>query len=247
MLYSKIARTNLSGAISPLNAISPSFMGQVYKQSNGIIWEAGSLLSSGWIAAGYVACISWGPNSAYMHSYSNFSEGASPVDTEINFNGITGAGMIVLGDMPILETISAPVLETIDYLLQMLNLPALLNINFPLLQTVSGIASIEANAALANLSLPSLVTFGYSLTVVNNPALTSFSAPNWIPTNGQIISFTGNALNATSVNHILARCVAAGVTTCTIQLDGGTNAAPTGQGITDKAALITAGNTVTTN
>lgn len=32
-----------------------------------------------------------------------------------------------------------------------------------------------------------------------------------------------------------------------INLSGGTNAAPTGQGLTDKATLITAGWTVTTN
>jgi len=59
--------------------------------------------------------------------------------------------------------------------------------------------------------------------------------------------FTNNALSADTVNVILARAVANTGFVGTIQLDGGTNAAPTGQGITDKATLLTRGVTLTTN
>ena len=60
------------------------------------------------------------------------------------------------------------------------------------------------------------------------------------------IVINGN-LPDTEVNAILANAVANGMTGGTIFLQYAGNAAPTGQGIIDKADLITAGNTVTTN
>lgn len=61
------------------------------------------------------------------------------------------------------------------------------------------------------------------------------------------ITFAGNALNVTSVNAILAAAVETGFSEGILNLTGGTNAAPTGQGATDKAALNGDGWTVTTN
>ena len=58
-----------------------------------------------------------------------------------------------------------------------------------------------------------------------------------------------NLLSSSAVNAILAAFVAANKTTGTriLNLGGSGNAAPTGQGITDKATLISRGWTVTTN
>ena len=62
-----------------------------------------------------------------------------------------------------------------------------------------------------------------------------------------------NAITAAAdINAILADLVTStgigGRVGCTVQLEGGTNAAPTGQGITDKATLnAIEGWTVTTN
>src|SRR5688572_3881738 len=39
---------NLEGADSPLNVVTPDFVGQVYVQTGGIIWQAGSTASSSW-------------------------------------------------------------------------------------------------------------------------------------------------------------------------------------------------------
>ena len=63
------------------------------------------------------------------------------------------------------------------------------------------------------------------------------------------IDLSGCALTAATVNAILANAVANGMTGGTIDLSGGTSAAPTGQGILDKAYLLatTPPNTVTTN
>lgn len=59
--------------------------------------------------------------------------------------------------------------------------------------------------------------------------------------------FVNNALNGVTINFLLARFLASGVTTLIIDLTGGTNAPPSGQGILDKAALILLGNQVFTN
>jgi hypothetical protein len=58
-----------------------------------------------------------------------------------------------------------------------------------------------------------------------------------------------NQLTSAAVNAILAAFVAANKTTGTriLNLGGVGNGAPTGQGITDKATLISRGWTVTTN
>ena len=62
--------------------------------------------------------------------------------------------------------------------------------------------------------------------------------------------FQVNALPASAVNQVLADFVVSlgisGRVVCNVDLSGGTNAAPTGQGIVDKATLISAGWTVTT-
>jgi hypothetical protein len=71
---------------------------------------------------------------------------------------------------------------------------------------------------------------------------------------GLHVDFSDCALNAASVNNILHSVLQSeilegggGGSGDTLQLQGGTNAAPTGQGILDKATLATMGCTVTTN
>lgn len=93
-------------------------------------------------------------------------------------------------------------------------------------------------------------------------AMTSFSASTNLLTgvtagsfatqkNLTFISLGVNAFSSAAVNQILADCVASlsisGRVACSVFTQGGTNGAPTGQGIIDKAALITAGWTVVTN
>lgn len=101
---------------------------------------------------------------------------------------------------------------------------------------------------LITVSFPNLVTVPSPFIITGNPLLSTLTAPSLVPTNGKIIDWSGNALLAASVNALLARGVAnAGFTTGTIRLNGGTNAAPSGQGIADKATLIGRGVTVNTN
>jgi hypothetical protein len=78
--------------------------------------------------------------------------------------------------------------------------------------------------------------------------LTGFAGGSVANTLGNFQAQT-NQLNSTAVNAILAAFVAANKTTGTriLNLGGTGNSAPTGQGITDKATLISRGWTVTTN
>jgi len=95
--------------------------------------------------------------------------------------------------------------------------------------------------------------------LATNTALTKFYGSN-----NQLTSYTGglgtrvldtfkfnvNALTVIAVNAILADLKVAqvgGNPVCTVDLSGGTNATPTGQGLLDKAFLIAAGWTVQTN
>lgn len=94
---------------------------------------------------------------------------------------------------------------------------------------------------------PTNIQDGY-ISISSCAALTTISLPVFVPRNGQYLAFDGNALSATTVNEILARCVAnPAFVSGTLALQGGTNAAPTGQGVTDKATLIGRGVAVTTN
>ncbi len=103
---------------------------------------------------------------------------------------------------------------------------------------------------LTTLNLSALVNIdSVALTGGSNPGLTTitFNANPIIPDVGNSIIFDSCALNAATVNRILAIGVANGLTQAFIKLDGGTNAAPSGQGIADKATLIGNGCTVVTN
>jgi hypothetical protein len=114
--------------------------------------------------------------------------------------------------------------------------PVLTTITFPVLR---------GHIPLPQNPTPTNVWFS----IVNNPSLTTIEIPNWsvagTASTGRM-ELVNNALSATCVNAILARMVAIGFSS-ELRLQGGTNAAPTGQGITDKATLISNGATVTTN
>lgn len=145
-----------------------------------------------------------------------------------------------------LSAIELPLLETVGINFVVVDTSLLTTLTLPSLVTISNSLVISFNSGLVSLSLPSLVTVGGDVDATDNAALENFSAPNWMP--GDIgISFIGCALTAESVNHILARCVASSTSAASIALQGGTNAAPTGQGILDKATIIGNGSSVTTN
>lgn len=101
--------------------------------------------------------------------------------------------------------------------------------------------TLPTMAALSNLT-----DFECFSTGINNVVAGSFATQSFM---AQCL-LGGNALPSAAVNQVLADCITTlglGNTTCHLDLSGGTNGAPTGAGITNKATLIAAGWTVMTN
>lgn len=138
-----------------------------------------------------------------------------------------------------------------------LELGGLLNLetmNLPALVSVGGDFFLDSNGTFSgtftSCSLPSLTTLGGDLNASNCPNLADFSAPLLTYRNGGTYDFRNCALSAASVEGILARALASGVTSATIQLEDGGNAGIASlstQGQNDYADLLSAGNTVTAN
>lgn len=122
--------------------------------------------------------------------------------------------------------------------------------------SLDSFTTIDTNASLTvsdtllpSIDLSSLVTVGSGgqFSLYNNASLTSIDISNVVFGSGNYIYLAGNALDETTVDLVLARGVASGMTDGSIDLSGGTNAAPSIAGQADKATLIGAGVTVTTN
>ena len=104
---------------------------------------------------------------------------------------------------------------------------------------------IGSLAGLTTLNFDSLVTVSGNIIADGCANLTTVSMPAMTFHNGQNITFSLCALDAASMNHLMARGVASpGLTGASFYLDGVNNAALTGQGLLDKAALEAAGNFV---
>lgn len=126
--------------------------------------------------------------------------------------------------------------------------PNITSLSLPALQSINNDLFVDTAASLLSISLPVLVSVGGNIIGSNDPALSSWNAPNIVFNDAaNNPDFTGDTLDAASINQILARGVASALVGTTFNLAGGTNAAPSGQGVADKATLIGAGNTVNTN
>lgn len=145
-------------------------------------------------------------------------------------------------------------------------------VNLSGLRHVVGSAYFDVSMVLPSLTLESLLTIGVdfrgnagSITSLSAPVLTdvggdlyfdactglvTVNLPSLVFRNGQTATFDSCALSAASIEHLLARVIASGVTSLTITFDGGTSAALTElsvQGQADYAAAVLAGNTITIN
>jgi hypothetical protein len=150
-----------------------------------------------------------------------------------NLMTVTANGYFWISGNPLLNSVLLPVFESIG---------------LDTLYTGGGhILAITGCDSLSSVALPAFTSTN-RVFIGSNAALTNLSLPSFVPLDGGSYNFSTNALDADSVNNILARCVAsAGFLSGTLDLSGGTNAAPTGQGVADKATLIARGVTVTTN
>jgi hypothetical protein len=123
--------------------------------------------------------------------------------------------------------------------------PRLLSIDENNVSGGAAVFTINGNDALESVYVPWLTTSYAPLVITNNGSLTRVDLPVWEPIDGQVVTFSTNALSAFTVNQVLADCVANGsYATGAVHLEGGLNSPPTGQGILDSGTLTGRGVSV---
>lgn len=210
-------------------SVTPDFIGQIYKDTNnGNLWRANSLTPGDWTLEAQQSELQLSPIATPCGELVGVNTFGSPLPgvTSIVINHVHPQASIDIESTLNVTSIILPNLVDVD------------------LGNVSGGSLlIFDHAALTSVSAPNLVTcrngvVWNTLSINTNPVLVSISVPSLAPLNGCNLDFSKNALDAATVNAILARCVAAaGFVSGLVDLSGGTNAAPTGQGILDKATL----------
>lgn len=195
-----------------------------------------------------------------------------PPDPNIMIISSTTIGDFIFYQADTVSTISFPNLTSITDELDIEGLSSLITLSMPkmanftnswtvndcpLLSTidVSGMTSttgeldVQQCPALQSFAFAAGCQIGGDLGILNNPGLITIQMPTANLADGHLYLFNDNALSVASVNGILrvAATSTPALVGSTFKLMGGTNAAPTGQGLIDKAALIAAGNIVQTN
>lgn len=239
------------GVGSPVGSATPAFIGQLYHDTVAdSYYRSTGLTAADWTAIG-------GSSGALV------IDSVSPLDISIQLDSdlsiasvsLTNATQIGAGlafsSLLNATLLDFPLLVTIGGELTISKLPALVALQIPQLTFVGGNISIndnvDTNTLLQSISFQALTTISGHTLLALNPSLSSFSCPAWIPTDGTGILFSGCALNAASVELILRRCVLAGVTTCTIDLSGGTNAGVASLNAQGQADVVTLGAQLTIN
>lgn len=157
-------------------------------------------------------------------------------------SALTFPSLITLGDNPYNEAFSIDTCSDI------------LTINLSNLTTVIGSFQIADSSSLTTLNTSSLESVQGSIIITNCPSLNIINLPNlntFNPPSEPTFDVSNNGLTETCINALLAKLVEIATPNITVDLiikmEGGTNAAPSGQGILDVAILISKGCTVTTN
>jgi len=247
-------------------SVTPEFLGQKYTdKSSGNVWNANSLTPGDWSKQVQDLGIQWTPTSinlatrvALVAAVASGPVMSGITSISINPSSILRIEILEAND---LLSISSNALITVDdqnldgkgILIE--QCASLATVSMPSITTLSnGYISIISNPLLTSIDLSGVVTVGlagggwYGFNIGGNTNLTTVDVSSYVPENDAYFSANVTALNAASVNMILARHVAVpGYVSGTIDLSGGTVAAPTGQGIADKATLLGRGVTLTTN
>lgn len=189
----------------------------------------------------------------------SFNFSSLNVLSSMTFNSLKSInGSVSFSQMPLLTTLQFNSLTTIGSNFQPSNIDLLTSISINSLQTIGGNFSVSTFPALTSISFLGMVTYGSDITISSCANITSATLGT-IGTlkriEGENIYLNNLKLPSANVNAILALLVSldgTGGTTLwgagkTLLINGGTNGAPTGTGITDKATLIARGATITTN
>lgn len=217
-----------SGAGAPTS--TPDFVGQLYHDTVAdAYWRSTGLTVADWTQiVGASNGMIWAPNATILNSI-DFG-GGWPFDVDVT-------------------TLTFPSLISVSGFIQMPGPVGLAILSFPVLTNLGGTFPFDFSSGsdLTTVYLPNVVTIAGNINGGNCATLTSFFAPLWVPTDGTNINISQCALDSSSVELILRRCVLAGVTTCTINLGGGTNAGVASLSAQGQADVVTLGVQLTIN
>jgi hypothetical protein len=169
------------------------------------------------------------------------------VMTSVDLGALLSVGGIFEANSMKLVSLSAPMLLTVGSYVEVASCDDLASVDLGNLTTVVGNFNLSDNTSLTSVDIHSLVTVGGVFSTGGDTDLTSILCGSWVPTDGTIINCGGCALSTTTVQLILRRCVLAGVTTCTISLDGGTSAGTASLNAQGQADVITLAGQLTIN
>jgi len=149
-----------------------------------------------------------------------------------------------------LNSLSLPLISKITSDLTINNNSSLATFTVSALSTI-GWLEINNNTALTSLSLPSLTGMlsTNSSSITNCQNMTAISLGNLSTFNNEGLFITDDRLPSSKINYILSKLVgiSPNLTGKNISLNQIVSAPPTGQGVTDKATLISRGNNVYTD
>ena len=166
-------------------------------------------------------------------------------------------GNFLPGRMALLTSLSFPSLAYVGGNFNPDTMASLTSQLYPSLAYVGGAFGTTTMVGLTSFSAPALVYVGGAINIAASANVVSVvigtaGTTKKLPTS---ITLSNMKLDAASVNGMLAVLVSLDGTNgttlwgagCTLTINGGTNAAPSGQGIIDKATLIARTAVVTTN
>jgi hypothetical protein len=182
-------------------------------------------------------------------SYAGFKITNNTALTSISFPVLinsTDSG-IDISSNTLLTSISFPVLINSGSLSIGFN-EALTSISFPVLTMVSDGLYIAHSPLITSINFPNLTKLRLGLSITNCIKLTSIGIPS-LQSTGIHTYFDNNALPSSQINTLLTKLLTIPpLSGKYISLSGQTPPAPpTGQGVTDKATLISNGNSVYTD
>ena len=213
-----------------------------------------SLKQLSFLNIGSTALTSIALNALSSNSNTSFEIDNNPVLTSFSVPNLTKSREIYLFINNALTSVSLPMLQTAEVISLSSNIN-LGNVNFQSLKSVNSLSLYSS--AIASVSFPALTSAG-RIQIDNNPNLASIQLQNLSVlleqndpyTEETYFTFFNNKLPTSQINSLLNKLVnlTPAVTGAYIRLNGQTPLAPpTGQGLTDRATLISRGNTVETD
>ena len=253
-LLTTLEFTNLNSLLTPSSGFSPSGLANLTSLSLPELTYVGSSFNP--IQCGSLTALSI-PLLVFVGNA--FSPGTMAALTTLSAPALAFVGgNFQPATMASLTTFSFPALKYIAGQFAPATMASLAVISLPNLQKIGGGSTVSAMASLTQVSLPSMVAYVAGLTAssgLGNLTTVTLGTIGTLKIGPSPISITGQKLDQASVNGILALLVSLDGTNGTtlwgagktVNLSGGTSAAPSGAGISDKATLVARGATVTTN